>query len=382
MDLVSKALVEHAEVFDEINDALFGGGATDLIEKVAFKTKDEEAKAHRRQAQIGLASNVVGITAGAVGLAAAAKDPRLQTGSKVARGIHRVGNTGQKVVENTKTGRKYLKLTRKEKVAAGLAVGAVGLQAGNLAGDFVANRVLNRATKKPEEHIKKSGPDQSEVHIMGAGGKKYKAIKSPVNELGGHAYYVLRTPEEIKQRKKLVPDVRTEKAKLAVKAAPIAVNQGKKVTTKVKERYTTDEVTKSDDVVWEGEFSKVDDDKRQVFGYASVVEINGEPVVDRQGDHISIDEVEKSAYTYVQKSRKGGNMHRRNGEDPVHVSDMIESFVITDEKIAKMGLPPETPKGWWVGFQVNDEDTWQQVKSGERTGFSIHGRGSRVEKVL
>src|SRR6185503_10016795 len=59
------------------------------------------------------------------------------------------------------------------------------------------------------------------------------------------------------------------------------------------------------DVVWEGEFSKVNADKQQVFGWASIVEMNGEPVVDLQGDYISIDEVEKSGYEYVMKSRKG-----------------------------------------------------------------------------
>ena len=67
------------------------------------------------------------------------------------------------------------------------------------------------------------------------------------------------------------------------------------------------------DVRWEGEFAKVNTDKQQVFGWASIVELNGEPVVDLQGDYISIDEVEKSAYEYVHKSRKGGDMHLREG---------------------------------------------------------------------
>lgn len=131
------------------------------------------------------------------------------------------------------------------------------------------------------------------------------------------------------------------------------------------------------DVVWRGEISKVDADRQQVFGWASIVEVDGAPVVDLQGDYISVEEIEKSAYSYVQKSRKGGNMHARDGADPHHVSDMIESFVVTPEKKEKMGLPDSVPTGWWVGYQVHDAETWDLVKSGKRTGFSIHGSGTR-----
>lgn len=141
-------------------------------------------------------------------------------------------------------------------------------------------------------------------------------------------------------------------------------------------------IGKSDDtydVVWQGEFSKTDDDKRQAFGWASVVEVNGEPVVDRQGDWISPEELEKAAYDYVIKSRKGGDQHKRDGENPFHASDMIESFVVTPEKIEKMGLPKDTPVGWWVGYKVHNDETWSKIKKGEHTGFSIHGKGKRRE---
>lgn len=129
------------------------------------------------------------------------------------------------------------------------------------------------------------------------------------------------------------------------------------------------------------EFSiiKYDDDKRQVFGWASVIEKNGQPVLDKQGDIIDPDEMEKSAYKFVLESRKGGHQHKRDMYDePLKVSDMIESFALTDEKKKAMDLPPESPTGWWVGFKVNNDDTWDAVKSGKVTSFSIHGRGRRV----
>lgn len=140
-----------------------------------------------------------------------------------------------------------------------------------------------------------------------------------------------------------------------------------------------DEISKAEvDLTIFTEFSKRNDDKHEVFGWASVVELNGQPVEDRQGDIITPDELERAAYSYVQKSRVGGHQHRRDGDSPFHASDMIESLVLTKEKVEKMGLPPTTPLGWWVGYKVHDEDTWSAIKKGDLTGFSIHGRGRRV----
>ena len=131
-----------------------------------------------------------------------------------------------------------------------------------------------------------------------------------------------------------------------------------------------------------GTISKVDDDKRQVFGWASITDLDGEPVVDHQNDWVAADELEKAVYDYVLKSRIGGTMHERVGKSqPKATSELIESIVITPEKIEKMGLPEGSlPLGWWTGFQVQDEDTWRKVKKGELGSFSIHGMGKR-EKV-
>jgi hypothetical protein len=143
-----------------------------------------------------------------------------------------------------------------------------------------------------------------------------------------------------------------------------------------------DAVAKAGEVTWTAEIAKVDADKRQVFGWASVSEISGRPVVDLQGDIVPIEETEKAAYRYVLESRKGGDMHARvtkGFDSPKHTADMIESFVVTPEKLSKMGLPADAlPHGWWVGFHVNDDAQWAMVKSGERTGFSIHGSGTRT----
>lgn len=158
-----------------------------------------------------------------------------------------------------------------------------------------------------------------------------------------------------------------------------AQDQRKKRSKAEEQREMAERANLYKSVDWEGEFSKVDSDKRQVFGWASIVKIDGKPVIDRQGDWIDEDEMEKSAYEYVIKSRKGGDQHRRTEDgDAFHASDMIESFVVTDEKKDRLGLPDAMPTGWWVGFKVNDDDTWRKVKNGEVTGFSIHGKGKRL----
>ena len=184
--------------------------------------------------------------------------------------------------------------------------------------------------------------------------------------------------------------IKTPKGKLVAGAAVGAMGAGigYNIPRKGSSNQYGYSITKADDlpeesddsfgVVWAGEFSKTDDEKRQVFGWASVVEVDGRPVIDRQGDWITPDEIEKAAYKYVQDSRKGGHQHRRTDDDqPFHASNMIESIVFTPEKIEKMGLPDDFPVGWWVGYQVHDEDTWAKVKKGDVTGFSIHGRGKR-----
>ena len=141
-----------------------------------------------------------------------------------------------------------------------------------------------------------------------------------------------------------------------------------------------------DDITLTGDIAKVDKEHRQVFGWASVTERNGEPVVDLQKDYIGTDDLEQAAYDYVLDSRVGGEMHQRVGKSsPKHVATLIESFVVTPEKVEKLGLPPGSlPNGWWIGFQIPKDETgdqiWGDVKKGKYAGFSIHGVGKRLKK--
>jgi hypothetical protein len=121
---------------------------------------------------------------------------------------------------------------------------------------------------------------------------------------------------------------------------------------------------------------KSEDDKQQVFGWASVaVRASGEEVVDWQEDIIEIGELEQAAYEYALNVRTAGEMHEGGG-----IVQLIESVVFTKEKAAAMGIPTETlPEGWWIGFHIFDDDVWEKVKTGEYSMFSIEGTAERIE---
>jgi len=121
---------------------------------------------------------------------------------------------------------------------------------------------------------------------------------------------------------------------------------------------------------------KSDDDRRLVFGWASIaVRVTGETVEDYQQDIIDIDVLEQAVYDYVVDFRTAGEMHERGG-----VGVLVESVVFTPEKAAAMGIPPEIlPQGWWVGFRIDDPDVWEKVKTGEYSMFSIEGTAQREE---
>ena len=121
---------------------------------------------------------------------------------------------------------------------------------------------------------------------------------------------------------------------------------------------------------------KVDEEKKLVFGWASVsVTVDGQEVLDLQEDMIDPETLEEAAYKFAELYRDGGEMHERTG-----VAVMIESVILTAEKQAAIGIPAGTlPVGWWLGFRVTDDDVWEKVKSGEYNMFSIGGTAIREE---
>ena len=122
--------------------------------------------------------------------------------------------------------------------------------------------------------------------------------------------------------------------------------------------------------------TKTDIDKRLVFGWALVsATSDGEQIIDHQGDIVDQDELEEGAYEYVLNFRDAGEEHVSSLRKKAR---MVESVVFTEEKLEAMGIPQGTvPYGWWIGFYVDDDKTWELIKSGHYKMFSIQGAAIR-----
>ena len=130
-----------------------------------------------------------------------------------------------------------------------------------------------------------------------------------------------------------------------------------------------------DAVMGRFKIEKSSDEKMLAFGWASVaVRVDGEQIVDWDGELIDPEELEHAAYEFVELYREGGEMHERGG-----AAVLVESVVFTKEKRRAMGIPEGTlPDGWWIGFKVLDGAVWEKVKDGTYPMFSIEGAAERV----
>ena len=124
--------------------------------------------------------------------------------------------------------------------------------------------------------------------------------------------------------------------------------------------------------------AKVDDGLQVVWGYASVIEEQGKPVIDAQGDLIESDELVKAAHDFVSSSRTGGLMHIKDQSGKaIQVGEVVESIVLTKDLQSALGIDLGRV-GWFVGMHVPDPAIWSRIKSGELQAFSIGGSGLRT----
>jgi len=403
------------ETFREVADLLFGGGADELIAKMNPAQSDVGSKGGmsdktKRKMTAGLSA--VGASAGAAGLALGAH--KIHGSYKVARFGAKGGKAAQAAKHAAISSKPTMSRGKALKHALGdekLATGLIPLEVAGLGGELMATKILHGDTKKPVQKDLGMGNNASEVkgkltqaRISSAKARK-KGLEYTKKTGGKFRRLPVGARGHAKVEKKMKTRSRAESvashaavgagisalpASLAGKTRHAAMIAGgatlagagygalKPITHP---KHKKEPVEKSDrvEVTWSGDIAKANEEKQQIFGWASVIEVNGEPVVDLQGDRITAEEMEKAGYNYVMKSRKGGDMHLRDDWSPIQKSEMIESFIVTDEKRDAFGLDESVPTGWWVGFQVRDPEVWAKVKSGERTGFSIHGHGRRTD---
>lgn len=116
---------------------------------------------------------------------------------------------------------------------------------------------------------------------------------------------------------------------------------------------------------------KLDNEARIVWGWASVVSIDGKPLVDRQGDIIAPEVMTKAADNFMADVRTAKAMHAGG-----KIGEVIHSFPLTKALGEALGVHSAL-EGWIVAMKVHDDDVWNKVKSGELAAFSIGGVGKR-----
>lgn len=112
------------------------------------------------------------------------------------------------------------------------------------------------------------------------------------------------------------------------------------------------------------------EDQRYIAGWASVVAVDGKPVVDTQGDQIDEVDLVEAAHSFLASERQGLVMHKG-----AVALTIVESVVIRPEVAAAMGVTTDTT-GWWIGAKVHDDAAWARVKSGELRALSIAGNAT------
>lgn len=117
-----------------------------------------------------------------------------------------------------------------------------------------------------------------------------------------------------------------------------------------------------------------DDQLKQglVYGWASVIEKDGVPVVDHQGDRISQQELVKAAHDFM-KRRDGGVMHDETGHN---IGSIVESVVLTKDLQKALGVDLGKV-GWLIGYQISDARVKAMAQKRLLKAFSIGGRGRR-----
>lgn len=114
---------------------------------------------------------------------------------------------------------------------------------------------------------------------------------------------------------------------------------------------------------------KQDAEQQIVFG-----EVFAPGVTDAQGDRMSVAEIAKAAYLFMEK----GRLAKIDTNHDLHPngSYIVETF------IAREGDPTFIAGAWVIGVKVPDPALWSAIKKGELNGFSLDGAGFREEVTL
>ncbi|PFK34399.1 XkdF-like putative serine protease domain-containing protein [Bacillus cereus] len=113
---------------------------------------------------------------------------------------------------------------------------------------------------------------------------------------------------------------------------------------------------------------KTEDEKQLVTGVVYEPDVE-----DSHGDTMTAEEIEKAAYTFMENYQHIDKQHDEiAGKGTVVENWIAKSDMTVGEQEVKAGT-------WLMTVRVDDTDTWEEIKKGEVTGFSMGGFGERVE---
>ncbi|HDR7363274.1 XkdF-like putative serine protease domain-containing protein [Bacillus toyonensis] len=113
---------------------------------------------------------------------------------------------------------------------------------------------------------------------------------------------------------------------------------------------------------------KTEEEKQLVTGV--VYEPN---VEDSHGDTMTAEEIEKAAYTFMDNYQHIDKQH----DEIAGKGTVVENWIAkSDMTVGEQEVQAGT---WLMTVRVDDADTWEEIKKGEVTGFSMGGFGERVE---
>lgn len=138
------------------------------------------------------------------------------------------------------------------------------------------------------------------------------------------------------------------------------------------------------DITYHVEIRKSNSDSRVIEGFASVSMVDGEPVIDKVGDYIEPEELERAVNHVNTELQKSMIKINHNGESIGHIT---QSLVINDE-ILSFGLNTLSPStnldapiapgcGWYLKAKITSDSAWKEIQAKEMTGFSIGAMGIR-----
>ncbi|MFY0127870.1 XkdF-like putative serine protease domain-containing protein [Bacillus cytotoxicus] len=128
------------------------------------------------------------------------------------------------------------------------------------------------------------------------------------------------------------------------------------------------ESTKQPNISKQVPILKTEEEKQLVTGVVY------EPLVeDSHGDMMTAEEIEKAAYTFMENYQHIDKQHDEiAGKGTVVENWIAKSDMTVGDQEVKAGT-------WLMTVRVDDADTWEEIKKGEVTGFSMGGFGERVE---